>query len=221
MGLTHYQTEGIVLHTTPFKEYDKILTLFTPRMGLLKLFAKGSKQGFFAQNGLTSPLTIGEYLFTQGREGLHNLRDGAILSQNLALRNKLETLQAAEKLVQALYKSQWPGKSAPKLYSLLRLFLEKLPCTEDPQTLSSAFLLKILKHEGQFQHNPSQGQTCRYGGECYTPDLAPFGALFLSAEEENSLFFMLNCRSLQRLLSLSISTELASKIDILFEQVFS
>ena len=221
MSQQQFETEGIVLHTTPFKEYDKILTLFTPHMGLLKLFARGSRRGFFAQNALTSPLTTGEYLYTQGRKDLHNFRDGTILNQNLAIRNKLETLQAAEKLVQALYKSQWPGKSSPKLYSLLRLFLEKLPCTEGPHILSSAFLLKILKHEGQFQLASTSPENLRYGGECYAADLAPPGSLHLSVEEENSLSSLINCRSLQTLLDASISNQLVSKIETLFSQTYS
>ncbi|NGX53295.1 MAG: DNA repair protein RecO [Chlamydiae bacterium] len=221
MATQQYQVEGIVLHAVPFKEYDKILTLFTPTTGLLKLFFKSSRRFSFVQNALTTPLTVGEYLYSQGRKDLHRFRDGTILHQNLALRNNLETLQTAEKLAHAIYQSQWPGKAAPQLYLLLRTFLEKIPESPHPDTLHTAFLLKILKHEGILQHSPSQEEAYRYGGECFSSNAAPAGAHLFTREEEREFTFLTHSRSFQELSSYELSEELKTKIETLFDQALS
>ena len=221
MSGQQYQAEGIVLHAIPFKEYDKILTLFTPTTGLLKLFFKSSRRFSFIQNALTTPLTVGEYLYAQGRKDLHHFRDGTILHQNLALRNNLETLQTAEKLAHAIYQSQWPGKASPQLYLLFRTFLEKIPESPHPDTLYAAFLLKILKHEGMLQHFPSQEETYRYGGECVSTNAAPVGAHRFTQDEEREFTFLTHSRSFQELSSYPLAEGSKTKIETLFDQALA
>lgn len=221
MTTQQYQTEGIVIHTIPFKEIDKIVTLFTANSGLLKLYIKGCRRYSHIQNVLTTPLTVGEYLYFHGKKDLHRFRDGTILHQNLGLRRDLDTLQVAEKLTQAVYHTQWPGKPSPNLYTTLRLFLEKLATCTHPTTLHTAFLIKILKHEGLLQLPSSGGDHFRYAGECFLPDTAPEGALAFSTDEERTLTCLANNRSMDTLSSLSLPESLTQKIQSLFDQVLS
>ena len=54
--------EGIVLHSLPFAERDRIITLMTPQ-GVIKLFVKGRKKLDLQRLALTSPFTRGDYLY--------------------------------------------------------------------------------------------------------------------------------------------------------------
>lgn len=209
------QTEAIVLTALPFKEYDRILTLFAPQ-GLLKLFVKSTKRSYLQNAALTSPLTCGEFHYTQGRNELHRFREGRIYHQNLHIRGRLESLTAAEQMIHALLKSQLPHKAAPQLYHLFRLFLLRLPEFEDPKKLTTLFLLKILKHEGILQLTESPRY--RYGGECFSTEEAPLGAITLSVEEENLVTELATSRHLKEIL---LPKDFARKITTLFDQAFS
>lgn len=216
---TLIQSEAVVLQALAFKEYDRILTLFSPQ-GLFKLFAKGKKRDYFHFAALTSPLTHAEFHYTVGRKDLHRLYEGSILNQNVRLRERYETLQAADKMVAALLKSQWIGKPAPKLFHLFRLFVEHLPIVKDPTSLTIAFLLKILAHEGLLQL-ASIESVYRYAGECYSQREAPPGALSFSVEEENRLTQLAQCRSLTKLSEYRLEPSFQKKIESLFQQTFS
>ena len=218
MSSSTLQTEGIVLQAIPFKDYDRILTLFSPA-GLLKFFVKIRKRDYLHCAALTSPWTHVELHYTPGRKDLHRMTEGTILAQNLRLREKFETLASAETMVQALLRSQWQGKPAPKLYSLFRLFLEHLPASPAPPACASVFLIKILAHEGMLQLSSPQ-PTCRYGGEQYLPSEAPPNHLSFSTEEEELLSQLALSRSLSHIASLALPTHFQTKISTLFHQVY-
>lgn len=211
------QSEAIVLQAIAFKEYDRILTLFSPN-GLIKMFAKGKKNDFhFA--ALTSPLTYAEFHYTPGRKELHRLHEGSIINQNLILRQKYEHLVAAEKMCAALLQSQFVGKAAPKLFLLFRLFIEQLSNIEDPTVLESAFLIKMMVHEGQLEFSLAE-PTFRYGGERYVQKEAPPGSLAFSTDEEKALIKLAQCRSLEELRQSHIEKCFQNKVASLFQQLF-
>lgn len=220
MSQNIFQVEGIVLQSFPFKEYDHILTLFTPQ-GLLKFFAKGKKQ----YNPLISPLTRGEYFFSQGRNDLHRLCEGSILSQNIKIRDSYENLKTAFFLIDALLRSQWPGKAAPQLYHLFSLFLQQIPEAKDPMSLGIAFLIKIVKHEGILQ-TASTCSLCekeaayRYGGESFCEVHADNEAFLFLPEEEALLLKIAGCLSMQILTEESYPPAFLEKIKTLFAQCF-
>ncbi|MFC2049265.1 DNA repair protein RecO [Chlamydiota bacterium] len=223
MSASTHQAEGIVLQTTPFKDYDRILTLFSPH-GLLKFFVKISKRDYLHSAALTSPWTHIELHYTAGRKDLHRMTEGTILAQNLKLRDRFETLTAADTMVQALLRSQWQGKPAPKLYILFRLFLEHLPTCENPQAGATAFLIKILSHEGLLQLSSelsSPQPTSRYGGEQYPPSHAPPGSIPFSSAEEALLSQLALSRSLSHITALTLPADFQTKIATLFSQVFN
>lgn len=217
----YIQTEGVVLQTLQFKETDQILTLFTPA-GLLKLFVKGKRKTY---NALTTPLTAGEYLYAPGKRDLHQFFDGTILRQHVRIRDRYETLVAAEELVQGLLHSQWLGKPAPRLYTLFCYFLEKIPEMATPSQLATAFLLKILLHEGILQLE-EECMECgnrsekRFRGERYCHTHAPLQALFFNQEEEALIHLLAEGRSLQNIASLEQTKTFQEKVATLFSQAF-
>lgn len=142
------KTEGIVLKAIPFKENDRILSLFTPDQGVMSLYVRGLSKKKPALVNLTTPLCRGEYLFRKGRSDLYRFIDGTILDLHLPLRRSYCHLEYAGKMLQAILKSQMPGKSAKNLYHLLASYLKKLSEASFPETLWASFALKLLKYEG-------------------------------------------------------------------------
>src|ERR1700722_2098610 len=214
------QLEAVVLQAILFREYDRILTLFSPQ-GVLKLFVKGNKRDYLHLAALTSPLTHAEFHYSQGRKDLHRLSEGTILKQNLLIRASYTTLTAAEKMIQALLQSQWPGKPAPKLFYLFSLFLDQIPYPKEYSTLITIFLLKILKHEGVLQLCTSLQSAYRFSGERYSQIDAPPGALLFTGEEEELLTELALTRSLSHIDGCILSLEFQKKIEILFAQTFN
>ncbi len=198
--------EGIVLSALPFKEHDKILTLFT-ESGLIKLFVKGSRKLNLQKNALCTPFTRGTYIYLPRPNSLHRFTDGTILDQHLFLRDSLDRLQTAEKMAQAVISTQWQNKPSPQLYHLFSLFLEK----SKPHLLS-AFLLKLMKHEGILELGRVE-PTKRYQGELSNhPD-----AISFNETEEKHLQHLAGARNFEQL-EVPTPDRFAQKITSLFEQ---
>ncbi|MCP5505616.1 MAG: DNA repair protein RecO [Chlamydiales bacterium] len=142
------KVEGIVLRAVPFKDQDRILTLYTPEQGVMSLYVRGLSKKKPTLTNLATPLCRGEYLFRKGRADLHKFLDGSIVDLHLALRKSYRHLEVAGKILTTIYETQLPGKSSPALYALLASFLKKLGSATYPETLSASFHLKFLKHEG-------------------------------------------------------------------------
>lgn len=207
---------GVVLSVLAFRESDQIVTVFSPG-GLIKFFVKRKRSPLF------SVLTEGEFVYLAGQGEMHRFRDGTILQQHLKLRERFESLEAAGRLVQAIQKSQLPGKAAPQLYELFCYFLRMIPEVEHPLDLASIFLVKTLKYEGLLQQQKhcsicKKLSQARYGGERFCLEHAPNGALELSSEDEERLTTWAEGRSLKKLLEIHVPWDCISTF---FNQAFT
>ena len=63
-----YRTEAIVLRRTDFGEADRLLTVFTPERGKIKLIAKGARKPASRKSGHVELFSIGQYLVAVGRD---------------------------------------------------------------------------------------------------------------------------------------------------------
>jgi DNA repair protein RecO (recombination protein O) len=75
-----YQTDGLILHRTDFGEADRLLTVFTPHLGRLRLLAKGARKVTSRKAGHVEPFTYVHILVARGR--------------NLDIVSQVETLEA-------------------------------------------------------------------------------------------------------------------------------
>lgn len=220
MASKTFQSTGIVLNSFPFKEKDKILTLFTKERGIVKLFVKGK---LFFNQALTERYTVSDFLYSQGRGDLYQFCDATVLEQNPQLRHSFEALQMGEKLGSAILRSQWQGKEAPYLFELFLAFLKKVP----EEGLYAPFLLKILKHEGILQLEPvcsscgsHLGKGWRFGGERFCENHAPSPSIELNEKEEEYICKYYGARSFETLLSPTPFLDFVSKVETLFTQAF-
>lgn len=63
-----YRTESIVLRRIDFGEADRLLTVFTPERGKLKLIAKGARKPSSRKSGHVELFSHGQFLVAVGRE---------------------------------------------------------------------------------------------------------------------------------------------------------
>jgi DNA repair protein RecO (recombination protein O) len=83
-----YRTEAIVLRRTDFGEADRLLTVFTPERGKLKLIAKGVRKPTSRKSGHVELFSRSNFLVAVGRE-LDILTQAETLEPYLALRQDL------------------------------------------------------------------------------------------------------------------------------------
>jgi DNA repair protein RecO (recombination protein O) len=229
-GMEKLNTEGIVINAIPFRNYDCILTLFTPLDGLVKFFVRGaysSKKG--GGSGIT-PLSVVEVTYTKGRSDLYSCTEIAVINHHLSLRHNLGILEAACEMLRALSITQQPGKAAPELYQLLLMYLQKLPHFVLPQIISNSFKLKLLRYEGllAFLSHCSvcaqllgDGNAWIYENEAYCSLHTPSKALSLAKEERAVVDVLAFCRDFALLAKMNISVLLCQKIHKLFEGCLS
>jgi DNA repair protein RecO (recombination protein O) len=83
-----YWTEAIVLRRTDFGEADRLLTVFTPERGKIKLIAKGARRPTSRKSGHVELFSHGQFLVAVGRE-LDIITQAETLEPFLPLRNDL------------------------------------------------------------------------------------------------------------------------------------
>ena len=190
------KTEGIVLRAFPYRENERILTVFTQDAGLISLIVKRISSSLLS---LTSPFCRSEFLYRKGNTDLFRFLDGTPIDYHFFLRDKLSYLDTASALAQAILSSQLPLKPAPALYALLLSYLKHLPHFANPAPLVCSFYLKTLLHEGHF-----------------SLEHAPF-----SQGEQQLVHGLILCKQFQELQKQEIPPALAEKIHALFKEKIS
>lgn len=183
--------EGVVIRVFPFREYDRILSLFTPQEGLIKFVVKGAFTAKMGKGSHTTPLNLVEAIYTQGKNELHACREMTLIEPHHSLRQNLPTLEAACDMLKTIESTQYPGKAVPELYALFRAYLKRLPEAVDPAAISTSFRLKTLRHEGLLSEL----------------ELFP-----MNTEERQLLEVLALCRDFSLLAKLSIEPAFVSRI---------
>lgn len=185
------KTEGLLLQAIPYLGHQKILKVFTPEAGLLSFIVKQKKLSQL------SPFLVAEWVYRNGKEDLHLLKDLTLLNDLLHLRESYEILSLAGQMAKDLLRSQWPAKQGKDLYHLTLAYLEKLSTFSQPGTLAASFRLKLLLHEGLFSESAER----------------PF-----SNAEWEVVHTCATARRFSLLETLSLSPPLSEKINIFFEE---
>jgi DNA repair protein RecO (recombination protein O) len=223
-----YRTEGIVLQTLNFQDYDRILTVFSQNEGIIKLIVKGANRVKQRGGVITAPLTHLEILYAKSKGELLKCHSLTLLNANLDLRKNLACLEAACEMTQAVLQSQFPNAPAPALYALLQAYLDKIPGMQDPNLLVASFYLKLLRHDGMLKITPL-GSVCSAcglpltdqslsGGESYCLKHAPLNSLFFSEEEISYIILLGYCQTYQQLADITLSTEFLAKLNKFFTE---
>lgn len=212
-----FRTEGIILQTIHFRDYDQIVTLFTADYGLIKTIVLGAnrpKSKIFLE-----PLVQAEWILFQRKSELFRCQELSIRNRHLNLRNHFSSLTAACDLLKLVESTQLPCKPDPELYQLLLRYLNRIPNASDPLALAASFQLKILQHEGLLRFSDTCS-TCQrpltlfyfHDGELYCDQHVPLKKEGFSFEEIGILFQLATSRSMEFLLKQQLPPGLYEKI---------
>jgi DNA repair protein RecO (recombination protein O) len=221
------KTEGIILHSFPIRDYDQILVLYTRDRGLLSVVVKAARSKKRGLSSTVAPITRVEIVYKPGREDLHSCREISPLNYHLFLRDDINKLSAACELVKAVRTSQGVEKPSPPLYSLLRAFIERVEISSSLGALSTAFRLKILKHDGLL-HFDSACSACQsaldehyfFKGEPFCSIHCPPGGVRFQKGQFNTLSNLLDARQFASIESLQLPDDLVSDVKSLFEYIY-
>jgi len=224
MSQTIYSTEGIVLRVIPFREYDQIISIFTPEAGVIKVMYKGSRNKRNSGKGVSMPLTKVEVVYREKKGEIFSCFELNCIEMFPSLRTNLSFLETACDLLQVITDSQFMGKGAPQLYALLCYYLKKISQTADPWLLATSFRLKLLKHDGLVGFplicsecsQLLRDEAFTQNGEGWCTVHQPRGSQKWDLEELHVIYRLAESLSYQEICSLEISSALQRKINYFF-----
>ena len=178
-----YRTDGLVLFRTDFGEADRLLTVFTPRLGRLRLLAKGARKPTSRKAGHVEPFTYVHLLVARGRN-LDILSQVETLESFRPLREDLERTSQAYYLAELISSFIQEGDENPPLFDLALATLARLCEARDRMLALRFFELRCLGLVGyqpqlhfcvecqahlepmtNYFHPPSGGVLCPRHGE--------------------------------------------------------
>jgi DNA repair protein RecO (recombination protein O) len=157
-----YRTEAIVLRRRDFGEADRVLTLFTPERGKLRVVAKGIRKPRSRKAGHLELFTRTTLLLAAGRD-LDVVAQAQTVEAYRPLREDLLRGAYAAYSVELLDKFTPERQESAELYDLLRAMLGWLGAAEMEQVPAAAryYELRLLALAG-FQ---PELRTCVLGGQ--------------------------------------------------------
>ncbi|HOG46981.1 MAG TPA: DNA repair protein RecO [Anaerolineae bacterium] len=168
-----YRTEGIVLKRSDFGEADRLLVLFTPGVGKLRVLAKGVRKVPSRKAGHVEPFMRTRFLLARGRN-LDIVTQAETVEAYQGLRESLVPATYAYYLVELVDAFAEEGEENAALYDLLAHALGRLAAGDAPALLARFFEVRLL---GLVGYRPEL-QRCVACGVTHEP-----AAVFLSANE--------------------------------------
>ncbi len=138
-----YRTDGIILHRTDFGEADRLLTVFTPKLGRLRLLAKGARKPTSRKSGHVEPFTYVHMLVARGRN-LDIVSQVETLETFRLLREDLERASQAYYLAELINSFIGEGDENSPLFDLALATLARLCEARDPTLALRFFELRLL-----------------------------------------------------------------------------
>jgi DNA repair protein RecO (recombination protein O) len=120
-----YKTEGIVLRSMDLGEADRVLTVLTPRLGKLRVIAKGVRRPRSRIGGALEPFSDVQLVLAVGRT-FDVVTSSALEDPHLGLRNDLHSTAAAWYVVELADRFCEGGADAHEAFRLLAQALSGL-----------------------------------------------------------------------------------------------
>lgn len=138
-----YRTEGIILRRSDFGEADRLLVLFTPGYGKLRVLAKGVRKVPSRKAGYVEPFMRSQFLLARGRN-LDIVTQVEALESHQPVRSDLLRSAYASYLAELVDAFTEEGEENAALYQLLSSALGCLAAGDDPALLARFFEIRLL-----------------------------------------------------------------------------
>jgi DNA repair protein RecO (recombination protein O) len=137
------RTEGIILRRKDFGEADRILVLFSRKLGRISCIAKGSRKPSSKISGHIELFTRSSFLISRGRN-LHIITQAENIESFDDLRKTLSGIGRGSYVVELVDAFTYEEGSNLKLYDLLLATLESLNQGDDPSIVIHYYELHLL-----------------------------------------------------------------------------
>lgn len=141
------RTEGVILRRRDFGEKDRILTVFTRKLGRVGLIAKGVRNPSSRKAGHLETFMRSSLLIGRGRN-LHILTQAEVIDEYPVLRESLTGIGYGSYVVELVDAFTYEEGSHLALYRLLISTLERLNQGEPPDLVLRYYELRILELVG-------------------------------------------------------------------------
>jgi DNA repair protein RecO (recombination protein O) len=153
-----YRSEAIVLRRQDFGEADRLLTLFTPGLGKIRVIAKGARKPQSRKAGHVESFMRTKMLFARGRN-LDLVTQAELIEPYRPLREDLVRVTYASHAVELLDRFTAENDAHPELYPLLAEALGWLSESRDLLLTTRYYELRLLSLTG-FQPQLFQCVSC-------------------------------------------------------------
>ncbi|MBI3597538.1 MAG: DNA repair protein RecO [Nitrospirae bacterium] len=144
-----FETEAIVLNGIRLGEADKLVTLLTAKKGKVKAVANGARRPRSRFGAALEPFThCNVILFEKKPTILMRMNQADILQPFMKIREDLDRINAAARMVQIVSALLPEGEANPEIFSLLRTGLGEVEKRDRLEWLVRAFEIRCLKHAG-------------------------------------------------------------------------
>lgn len=221
-------TKAIVLKSIPFKDFDRVVHLFTEEMGLVSAYLRQASKPNHPLHELIAPFSLISILYTQGRGEMIRIIEGKAIDMQVKIRERLSALKGALKCTDCILKTQLPFKVNSRAFVILNHYLAKMSQAPHPEALSASFLLKVIGLEGLFNfanacdrcHQEISKSTLYLSHkESFCSSCKEKHMLELSYDERLQLSFLARVRSWDALYAFPMLEDLFEKVDRIFEEV--
>jgi DNA repair protein RecO (recombination protein O) len=142
-----YRTEAVVLSRLDFGEADRILTVYTPYLGKLRVIAKGVRRPTSKLGPHLEYFTRSHLMVAKGRD-LDLVTGAETIEPYLPLRSNLEALGHASHLVELLNRLTEDRQENARAYDLLIRSLTLLADGVDPFAVTRHYEMALLSLVG-------------------------------------------------------------------------
>ena len=166
------QTENtvIVLHTTNYREADRMLTLFSPVHGRLEAIARGCRRPKSPLLNAAEIFALGDYELYE-KNGRHTVVSASLIETFYPLRNDYDRLTVGTYLLGLCNAVVQSGQSAQNLFMLLLHTLSRLTFTDQEwRPLLCGFLIHFAQDQGiqpRLRHCIRCGQAIAEEDNCF------------------------------------------------------
>jgi len=143
------ETEAVILNGLRLGEADKLVTLLTAKKGKVKAVAKGARRPRSRFGAALEPfMHCNVILFEKKPTVLMRMNQADILMPFMKIREGLDRIEAASRMVRIVSAILPEGEANPKIFSLLLAGLGEVEKSDHLEWLVRVFEIRCLKHAG-------------------------------------------------------------------------
>ncbi|ACB84789.1 DNA repair protein RecO [Natranaerobius thermophilus] len=142
-----YNSDAVVIRSRDYRDYDKIINLFTPYYGRVSAVVKGVKKPKSKLAGIVQSFTYGNYQLYSGKS-LGRLVQGKVLHGFQELRTDLVLMSAGMCILELIDKAIPEGEEYPALFGVTLSCFHLLEKSYPPSLVLRIFEAKLIHNLG-------------------------------------------------------------------------